>query len=162
MKKIVILFIAFGFISCSESKDGFVQVSKLYNEFEMTKELTKKIESNTLVKSQILDSLKFNIKQIELKLNAKQTEELLGEYELKKREFIYKDKVFKEESQRLMQQYNAQSLQQINTYVEEYGKANGYDYIYGASGNGSLMYANDSKDLTDQVLIYVNKKYQGK
>jgi outer membrane protein len=161
MRTILILLISLFIFSCSEKKDGFVQVSTLYNEFEMTKELNKNLEANVFVKTQILDSLKFNITQLELQLKMNQTEDLFKQYEIKKQEFLYKERVFQDENQRLRQQYNEQSLAQINTYVEAYGNELGYAYIYGASGNGSLMFADDSKDLTAQILIYINEKYQG-
>ena len=150
------------FISCNEKKSGFVQGSKLYNEFAMTKELTKNLEINTQVKNQILDSLKLNIKQLEMKLNATPTDELLQQYELKKQEYLYKSKLFNEETQSLQQTYTEQSLTQINQYIMEFGKAHQYEYIFGANGNGSIMYADEQNDITEQVLTYVNDKYQGK
>lgn len=150
------------FISCNEKKSGFVQGSKLYNEFAMTKELTKNLEINTQVKNQILDSLKLNIKQLEMKLNATPTDELLQQYELKKQEYLYKSKLFNEETQSLQQTYTEQSLTQINQYIMEFGKAHQYEYIFGANGNGSIMYADEQNDITELVLTYVNDKYQGK
>jgi len=162
MKSIYILIISIFLFSCAEKKDGFVQVSKLYNDFEMTKELSKKLEVSTQVKTQILDSLKFSIKQLEIQLNSDAKEELIRVYELKKQEYLYKEGMFTEESQRLSQTYSDQTMNQINEYVQEFGKSNGYEYIYGASGNGSLMYAKDANDITDQILVFINNKYQGK
>lgn len=157
-----ILIIGLFLFSCTERKDGFVQESKLYTGFEMTRELNKKLEATILAKNQILDSLKFSIKQLELQLNANKTDELFKQYELKKQEFLYKNQQFNEENQQLQQTYTEQSLIQINEYINKYGEMNDYDYIYGANGNGSLMYAKDKNDITEEVLVFINKKYQGK
>ena len=52
-------------------------------------------------------------------------------------------------------------INDINAFVKEYGKENGYKIILGARGNGNIMYADSSKNITKEVLIYLNKKYQG-
>ena len=39
---------------------------------------------------------------------------------------------------------------------------NGYDVIFGASGEGNIMYATDELNITSEVLAYCNKKYSGK
>lgn len=163
MKYLLLILIIYSLISCShKDKDGYVQVNKLYAEFEMTKELNKKLQTSLNIKKQILDSLKFGLKQVELQLNTNKTDKLLQLYQLKKQEYLYKEQAFNEDNQKMSQQYSEQALNQINKYVEEYGKQNGYEYIYGASGNGSLMYANEKKDITSQVLSFINQKYQGK
>lgn len=148
--------------SCSEKKTGYVELSQLYSEFDMTKELNKNLEKATLIKTQILDSLKFNIKQIEIQLNTEAIDTLIQRYELKKQEYLYTQQKFNEENQRISQQYYEQSLNQINTYVKDYGKENNYEYIFGATGSGSMMYADSNNNLTNELISFINEKYQGK
>lgn len=52
-------------------------------------------------------------------------------------------------------------LNQINSYVMDFGKANGYDYIFGTTESGSLLYATDADDLTDEILEGLNDNYSG-
>lgn len=47
--------------------------------------------------------------------------------------------------------------EKINQKINEYGKEKGYDYIFGAKGDGSIMYASDAKDITKEVIAYINK-----
>jgi outer membrane protein len=47
--------------------------------------------------------------------------------------------------------------EKINQKVNDYGKEQGYDYIFGAKGDGSIMYASDKKDITKEVIAYINK-----
>lgn len=50
-------------------------------------------------------------------------------------------------------------LNQINSYVEEYAKKKGYDFIIGGN-NGNLLYGNKAYDITDEVLEALNKEYK--
>lgn len=53
-------------------------------------------------------------------------------------------------------------INDINDFVKEYGKKQGYKVIFGATGNGTIMYGEESSDLTDQVLEQLNKEFEGK
>jgi outer membrane protein len=52
-------------------------------------------------------------------------------------------------------------LSQINTYVEEYAEAKGYDMILGTTLSGSLLYGKSSIDVTEDILTNLNAKYKG-
>ncbi|TRX58727.1 OmpH family outer membrane protein [Fulvivirga sp. M361] len=65
------------------------------------------------------------------------------------------------QQQKLTETYTAELWRQINQYVNDYGEEHDYDYIFGATGDGSLMYANLSRDITDQIITYINKRYEG-
>jgi hypothetical protein len=47
---------------------------------------------------------------------------------------------------------NQEILAEINTYIKQYGKEKGYDFILGATDNGNIVYAAEGKDITDDVL----------
>ncbi len=50
-------------------------------------------------------------------------------------------------------------LNQINSYVEDYAKKKGYDFVIGGA-NGNLVYGNKAYDITDEVLQALNKEYK--
>ena len=50
----------------------------------------------------------------------------------------------------------------INEYIKEYGKDHGYKIIFGASGSGNIMYAQEATDLTKDVLNGLNQEYASK
>ncbi len=52
-------------------------------------------------------------------------------------------------------------LTQINAFLEVYGKQHGYSIIFGANGGGNIVYGNEAKDLTNEVLIELNRSYEG-
>lgn len=63
----------------------------------------------------------------------------------------------KEEDEKITQSV----LNQINTFVEEYGKAHNYDIILGTTASGSILYGIEAMDITKEVLQALNKHYQG-
>lgn len=50
----------------------------------------------------------------------------------------------------------------INDYVKEYGKKKGYKIIFGASGSGNIMYADQTADITEKILEGLNKDFERK
>jgi outer membrane protein len=68
------------------------------------------------------------------------------------------DQKIREEDSKMMQEV----LNQVNTFVEEYAVANGIDIVMGTTLTGSLLYGNSGYDITEDVLVGMNQKYQGK
>lgn len=52
-------------------------------------------------------------------------------------------------------------LNQVNAFLEVYGKEKGYTIIFGANGSGNIIYGDDAKDITSEVLIALNRDYEG-
>lgn len=52
-------------------------------------------------------------------------------------------------------------LNQINSFVADYGKEHGYDLILGTTVSGNIMYGTDYIDITDEVLKELNNYYKG-
>lgn len=53
-------------------------------------------------------------------------------------------------------------IAQINAYIKDYGEQKGYTIILAATEYGNIAYANNSLDITEEVLAGLNKQYQGK
>jgi outer membrane protein len=88
----------------------------------------------------------------------KAREELLQQKE--KELFSYKQalehKAIEEE-----QELTAGIVNQVNAFVQEYGKQHGYDLILGSTDNGNILFAKESNDITDELVEYINKRYKG-
>lgn len=52
-------------------------------------------------------------------------------------------------------------LKQVDAYLLAYGKANGYDYIFGITAEGNILYAKEGDDITEAVSEAINKQYEG-
>jgi outer membrane protein len=52
-------------------------------------------------------------------------------------------------------------LNQVNSFVEEYGKAHGYEVILGTTLSGNVLYGDKAIDITDEILAALNRNYKG-
>lgn len=52
-------------------------------------------------------------------------------------------------------------LNQVNSFIEQYGKDHGYEIILGTTLSGSLLYGDNAIDITDEVLSALNNNYEG-
>jgi len=126
---------------------AFVINQELFAGFNGRSELNQKLEYVKERHKQVLDSLFVQMKN-------EKDEEGLKSLSEKSRKFI-------SDEQELSERYTQQIWKQINAYVNDYGKENDYEMIFGANGSGSLMYAREAVNVTDEVLEYINKRYEG-
>ena len=142
---------------------AYVDTNKLFNEFQLKKELELTLSNVKNQRKQILDSLELQLNVLSGQLNGKKALSA-GDKETfasLREEYFYKKKQFDEDNEALTQKYNQQIFQQLNQYIQDYSKEEGYDYVFGAEGSGALMAASEKKNITEEVLSFINLKYQG-
>jgi outer membrane protein len=135
---------AFVFFRQSSVKNGFVLNQRVFEEFAGKGDLEKQLTDLQNSQRSKLDSLR----QL-----AVENPKLLEQYDQLATTFQLRE-------QELSQQYTSDIWKRINEYVSDYGKEHGYSFIFGASGNGNLMYAGEANDVTDQVIVYINDRYK--
>lgn len=143
---------------------AFVNLSQVYTEFTMKKELETKLTNVQQSRKRILDSMgvQLNLLSMRLqgaKLNADDPLQL--DFQRRQEEYAYQQQNFESDNQAMTDQYTAQIWKQINQYVQDYAKANNYEFILGGDGSGSLMYGEASRDITKEVNVYINQRYKG-
>lgn len=148
-------------------KLGFVKSKELFEGYLGTKEAKAKYSKNSGEMSANLDTLtqQFNKSLAEFntnysKLNSAEREEkkrLLAyqKQNLDKYNEVVEDKI-SEEDQKLTQGV----LNQVNTFITDYGKRHGYSMIYGTNLTGNIIYGNETHDLTNEVLKELNAQYK--
>ncbi len=148
---------------CIKPKTGYVEVTKLYSEFELKKELETKLLKVTNSRKSILDSLELQLQLLSKQVQSQngKDKETLDKFQLNKGYYLKKKQEFEEDNQALIKQYDQQIFKQLNQYVQDYGKKNDYKYIYGTDGNGNIMYADDTENITSPVSVFINKRYKG-
>jgi outer membrane protein len=147
----------------NKPKTGYVLIEQVYSNFDFKKELEKKYDSIKMERKKIIDSLEMNLRLAELQLRKKKsiTDIEAQEFDSAKQVFFLKSKQMNEDNASLSAQYDKQILTQLNQYIKNYGTENGYEYIFGNDNNGSLMYADNTHNISDEVTKYVNAKYNG-
>jgi outer membrane protein len=166
---IVLLFIAavataYYLAERKRTKVVFVDNIRLFNEFSLKKELEVKLNGIKKVREATLDSM-----QLYLEMKGKQIDEtkkidntVIQDFEMVKQQFRLKMKQTDEDNAALTKQYDEQIWKQLNEYVKKYAVENSYDFVLGSSGNGNLMHAGETFDVTTAVVEFVNAAYKGK
>ncbi|MBS1650934.1 MAG: OmpH family outer membrane protein [Bacteroidetes bacterium] len=149
------------------TKTAYLEIKKVFNGFQMKKELEKEYEKTQKGRDKILDSLSLNLKLMSKHLNDQKNAKVeipkdeIYQFEYNREEFLKLKKQYQEDNAVLSQKYDNQILAQLTQYVIEYGKKNDYDIILGADGNGSLMYSKETYNISDDIIVYINNKYKG-
>ncbi|WP_299442703.1 OmpH family outer membrane protein [uncultured Aquimarina sp.] len=162
-------FISSFFYFQSESELVYVDVNKLLDGYNRTKTERKTFNIKAVTLKANVDSLVTNWQQ-ELKNYEKERISMSKkEIELKQELLANKQQQINNYQQAIQKQIQEEDqkitqtvINDINDYVKEYGKDNGYKLIFGASGSGNIMYADKASDLTEEILKGLNRNYSGK
>lgn len=142
------------FFSYSNSGSGIVYVDtvKLFDGFRMTKELKHSGEKEFNYKKSRLDSLYTKLQSSEI---------LDTEREAQMQEFIQAKEELEQFSQVFAFEQSSKIWVRIKSYSSEFLKENGYQLILGSENQTDVLFADESIDVTDDLLSYINKKYEG-
>ncbi|MBI4648350.1 MAG: OmpH family outer membrane protein [Bacteroidia bacterium] len=161
------LSVTIWFIFENNYKIGFVRSSELVYSYSGTKEVQNKFNIQSAVWKGKLDTLQKDyeetLHQFQLDYNK------LTDNEKKERRNLlafqeqnisgYNQNVqqkAKEDEKRLMEGV----LNQINSFVQQYGQQYGYKIIFGTTSEGSVLYGEETIDLTETILNELNEKYK--
>lgn len=153
--------------NCFNKKVGYVEIKKVFNGFQMKKELEEKFRQTADRRKKMIDSLSFNLnlisKQLQEQQNTKEgvNKDLAYQFEYQRQEFLKLKNQYEQDNAALSQKYDGQILERMTQYIIEYGKSNNYEFIFGADGNGSLMYATENKNISEDIISFINSKYKG-
>lgn len=135
------------FLSKGSGKQAFILNQKVFEGFRGKVELEEKLRKVKQKNRRELDSLAKLLKRS-------------GEFDAEGiQTYRQREDDLRLVEQQLSDQYTADIWKRINVYIAGFGKDQGYEFIYGASGDGNLMYATQERDVTDQVIQYINKRY---
>lgn len=147
-----------------EKKCAWIDISKVYQEFKMKKELEKDVQVVESARKHILDSLELGLKMIANQFEAlsdKEKDVMAQQFQQKKQEYLTRQQEFGEDNEQLRSNYNQQVLKQINQYVKDFALQEDYYMVLGAEGSGALMYAKETSDITEEMIKFINNKYEG-
>jgi len=171
MKKIfLVITILFLSTSCQQDKFAYVDNSKLINESDERKALDKNYELKDEQFKKKTDSisqayqLEFQKTSATAKSSSRsKADELMGALE-QKRQFLGQQ--IQLEQQQLGKAYQTEIdslILRLKDFVKDYGKKNGYTYIFGTSdASAAVMYGKEENDLTETILDALNEKYKAK
>ena len=173
-KQLILLGAALAMISCDKGtssaglKTAYIDTVELMENYEELKDWeskgkVKKEEMERELQEEAhkleLDAASF---QNEMQSKGRQWAELKYQ-ELQKRQ---RDLGIKQETMmmQLQEEFGIKRdtiLSQMKKHIKEYGKKEGYDYIYGTGDAASILYGKEEYDVTDVILKELNAKYKG-
>lgn len=148
----------------SENNVVYVDSGKIFNEFELAKKLNKELENTLKARQSILDTMfsKINSLTVQVKFDKLKDQKMISYLAQIEEEYYLKQKQFEEDNRASNNAYLTKVWNQLNQYIMEYGKKHRLSFVFGANGNGNIMYANEEKNITDEILTYVNDRYNDK
>ena len=165
MKKLVFVITVLLMVSCQQDKIGYVDNVKLLEGYQEKVDVETKFNEkrDALAKKSDSISQAFQIEYQALqakRLSQSKAQEELGLLQ-QRSQFIGQQ--LQQEQQTLQQ--NGQTeldsvVSKMKKEIKAYGKANGYTYILGGGDGGSVLYGDETKDLTSEILKILNDSYK--
>lgn len=149
-----------------EVKTAYVDTSELMKEYTESKDLEEKYKALSQEKGSQLEAEINRFKQDaanfqkQAQANGQEWAQKKGA-ELQKREqqLSYAQQAL---SQQLQQASGAEMdtlVKSVKKFIKDYGKKNGYAYIYGTGDVASVLYAEEKFDITKTIIKELNAKY---
>lgn len=146
----------------TDEKTGFIEIGKVLEDFKLRIELNNNLTNLKEVRQSILDTLELELNILSRQIDSEKAKDKISVFGAKRDHYIDRKHRYENEIDSLSRIYDQQVTVQINQYVKDFGIENNFIYIFGAEGSGALMYAIDSKNITNDVKKYINEKYLGK
>ncbi|MFC1667645.1 OmpH family outer membrane protein [Candidatus Omnitrophota bacterium] len=168
MKKILVFsLLAMFFLSVtgitlaqSETKIGFVDLSKSFDQYQKTKDFDKDLEKKGDIKQEQRETLVKEVRKMrdEIALmNEKAKSKKERDIEEKIRALQEFDQNAKIELTKGRDDMVRDILKEMNDVIQEYGKNHGYSIIL---NDRVLLYGTDTMNLTDEIIKILNDRYE--
>lgn len=143
----------------NKTKVAFYDYNEVYNNCKIKKDLERDLELIVGNRKRELDSLQLEISMLSEKIKTeKVSDEELRNFEDSKNRFLTFQSTYEQENIRLKEQYFAQIRNEINDKSIAFAKDNGYSMLFAAIGDGSLMYGDESLNVTEDFQKYLDEK----
>ncbi|WP_297333505.1 OmpH family outer membrane protein [Flavobacterium sp.] len=174
-KSLLILGLAITLFSCNKEqvasggmKTAYIDTVKLMEEYEELKDLESKgkVKSDEMARELEGEAQKLRLDaasfQNEAQSKGRQWAELkMQELQKRERELGIKQETMMRQLQDEFGVKRDTIIAQMKKHIKEYGKKEGYDYIYGTGDAASVLYAKEQYDITADILKQLNEKYKG-
>ena len=167
MKYSILFLFVFVLISCSEQKIGYVDNVKLMDGYQekidVEKKYQNKLETLNRKRDSISQSFQLEAQEFQSRAEKMAASKAQKEYDILQQRGQFIGQQLQQEEQILSQQGQLEMdsvVQKVKAEIKAFGKSNKYTYILGGGEGGSVLYGQESDDLTEQVLKILNDKYK--
>jgi outer membrane protein len=167
MKKLFAITLSlFAFIAAAPAlyaadagKIGYVDLARVFDEYQKTKTFDKSLETKGAGKQQERDRLVNEVKKLrdeaEL-LGAKAKDDKQVQIDEKIKALQDFDRTTRDALRKERDSMVRDILKEIETVIQDFGKAQGYSFIF---NDRVLVFKNETSDLTPQIIKALNDSY---
>jgi len=167
MKKLVVLAIAITAMACQQNKIAFVDSVRIMDEYQEKIDVEARFKTRadamTKKRDSISQAFQMELQQFQSKAQKMSQKNAQEQYAQLQQRGQFVGQQLQQEEQQLQQTSQSEMdtlVRKVKKEIKEYGKANGYTYILGGGDGGSVIYGDDTKDVTDAILKILNDKYE--
>lgn len=124
----------------------------LFKGFNMTKEFEKK-------EAAVIDRYRSQLDTISKMIESAKN---IGEIPAIEKQYVDLKQEYSTYYAASMDKINKAVWPRLNEYIMMYGKEHKINVLVGANGTGSLLYADEKLNITNALIEFINKKYEGK
>jgi len=165
MKKVVFVLTVLLMASCQQDKIAFVDNVKLLDGYQEKVDIEAKFNEKRDALTKKSDSISQAFQLEYQALQAKRQSQTKAQEELgllqQRSQFIGQQLQQEQQQLQITGQTELDSVvSKVRKEIKAYGQTNGYTYILGGGEGGSVLYGNDTKDLTTEILKILNDNYK--
>jgi outer membrane protein len=167
MKKIVLTIALIGAVACNQDKIAYVDNVKLMNEYQekMDMEASYKTKADSLNKKRdsISQAFQMEAQAFQGKAEKLSQAEAQQQYQsLQQRGQMIGQQLQQQEQQLQMASQTEMDsiISKVKKQIKEYGKKNGYTFILGGGEGGSVLYGEEARNITPDILKLLNENYK--
>ena len=158
---IFILLLAFSLGVSAAGKTGFINSKMLLEKSPQAIAANKQLQGQFGEREQSLRKLAEEIKQMEATykndsaiMSAEQKQKAQDNIVQNKRRFQFEQQSLKEDLQSKQRELLKNVQAEIRQVIQDYGAKNGFEFIF---TDASIAYASDAADITDEILLELQK-----
>ena len=148
--------------SAAGEKIGYVDLAKIFDEYQKTKEFDKALETKGAQKQSERDRMVAEVEKLrdEAKLlSAKSKEDKQAAIDEKIKSLQEFDRITRDSLRKERDTMVRDILKEIEVIIQDFGRAQGYSFIF---NDRVLVFKSEGNDLTAQVVKALNESYTKK
>ncbi|PCH53550.1 MAG: hypothetical protein COC22_02345 [Flavobacteriaceae bacterium] len=169
MKKLLILTLALILASCNQTKIAYINIDVLMKDYQATKALEISLKAKQEAMAKELDSIgsPFKLKvqkyyKAAPKMSPKKRAEAEQALQQEQQFLQSKQQQASQQLQKENQEKSETLTNKVDSLIAVYAKSKGYNLIFGTSGTGTVMYGDESLNVTAEVLDILNVDFSKK
>ena len=173
MKKLLFIALGFAILSCnkqettSDLKTAYVDTDKLVEKYQKAIDLENKykVRSEEMARELETEAKKFQsdyayAQQQAAAKGPQWAQQQAMELQKREQELNVKQQSMYQELQKASGTEMDSLVSEIKDFLKEYGKKQGFDYLYGTGSSATILYAKDQYDLTEELTKLLNESYK--